>query len=57
MIKLKIAKEYRHVVTGQIVTILNIKKGNYQTTLLFTDGSQMTATALREFYKPVLAQL
>jgi len=56
MIKLKIGKEYRHVITNQIVTILNIKKDNFHTTVLFTDGSHMSATALREFFKPVLAQ-
>ncbi len=55
MIKLRIGKEYRHVKTSEIITILNIKKENYQTNVLFTDGSQMSANALREFYKPVLA--
>lgn len=53
MIKLKIGKTYRHVIDGCTKTILNIKKQNLVTTVLFTDGSQMSADALREFYKPV----
>lgn len=53
MIKLKIGKTYRHVIDGSTKTILDITKHNLVTTLVFTDGSSMSATALREFYKPV----
>lgn len=57
MIKLKIGKEYRHVISGETVTILNIKKDNLHTNVLFTNGSHMSADALKLFFKPVAAKL
>ena len=54
MIKLKIGKKYKHVIDGTEKTILDITKNEYRTLIVCTDGSSMSAEALREFYKPVV---